>query len=189
MAILLGIFSLGSKATDAVGDPLKAKMETNKGTISIDLFQEEAPMTVANFVNLSKRGYYNGLKFHRVVPNFVIQGGDPTGTGSGGPGYRFGDEFSPKLKHDSAGILSMANAGPSTNGSQFFITHTATPHLNNRHSVFGKVTSGMDVVNSIQQGDTINSISIEGDTTKLFAIQKENLDSWNEILDKKYPRR
>ncbi len=114
-------------------------------------------MTVANFVNLAQRGYYDGLKFHRVIANFMIQGGDPTGTGRGGPGYSFADEFSPSLRHNSAGTLSMANAGPSTNGSQFFITHGPTPHLDDVHSIFGKVSSGQDVVDAIAQDDVMTN--------------------------------
>ena len=142
-------------------------------------------MTVANFVNLAQRGYYDGLTFHRVIANFMIQGGDPTGTGSGGPGYNFADEFSPSLRHNSAGILSMANAGPGTNGSQFFITHGPTPHLNDRHSVFGKVSSGQDVVDAIAQGGVMTTIVIEGDTSSLLASQKEQVDEWNQILDRR----
>ena len=132
---------------------LTAVMTTAKGDIRVTLFPAEAPMTVANFVNLAQRGYYNGLTFHRVIADFMIQGGDPTGTGRGGPGYNFADEFSPSLRHNSAGTLSMANAGPSTNGSQFFITHGPTTHLDDKHSIFGKVSSGQDVVDAVAQGD------------------------------------
>ena len=163
---------------------LKAIIKTNKGTIEAELYGERAPLTVASFVNLAQRGYYDGITFHRVVPDFVIQGGDPTGTGSGGPGYRFEDEFHPELRHDSPGILSMANAGPGTNGSQFFITHRATPHLDDRHSVFGKVTSGMDVVNQIQKGDKIESMTIEGDAQSVLDAKKERVAEWNAVLDK-----
>ena len=148
---------------------LSAVIKTSKGDIHLTLYPEEAPMTVANFVNLAGRGYYDGLVFHRVIDNFMIQGGDPTGTGSGGPGYQFGDEFSPKRRHNSAGILSMANSGPKTNGSQFFITHRATSHLDDMHSVFGKVSSGQDVVNAIAQGDIMTTIVIEGDASTLLA--------------------
>ena len=120
---------------------MKAKIITNKGDINLALFAEETPLTVANFSNLSTKGFYNNLIFHRVIDNFMIQGGCPIGTGVGGPGYQFEDEFTHKLKHDSPGIISMANAGPGTNGSQFFITHTPTPHLDGHHTIFGKVCS------------------------------------------------
>ena len=128
---------------------LQAHIVTGRGTIHLRLFPEQAPMTVANFVNLAVRGYYDGLSFHRVIPEFMIQGGCPEGSGRGGPGYRFEDEIVPSLKHDKAGVLSMANAGPGTNGSQFFITLGPTPHLDNRHSVFGEVVSGLDIVKKI----------------------------------------
>ncbi len=130
---------------------VKIKIETTVGDIYADLYEKEVPKTVENFKKLAKAGFYDGIIFHRVIPGFMIQTGDPTGTGTGGPGYSFADEFSPKLKHDQAGILSMANAGPNTNGSQFFITDAATPWLDGRHSVFGKVTQGMDVVSKIAQ--------------------------------------
>ncbi|MCB0337204.1 MAG: peptidylprolyl isomerase [Bdellovibrionales bacterium] len=162
-------------------------METSKGTIVIDLTEDKTPKTVANFVNLAKRGFYDGLTFHRVIADFMIQGGCPDGIGTGGPGYRFEDEFDSSLRHSGPGILSMANAGPGTNGSQFFITHVATPHLDGKHSVFGKVTSGQDVVDSIAKGDMIKSVKIEGDTTALFAKEADALAQWNAILDKKYP--
>jgi peptidyl-prolyl cis-trans isomerase B (cyclophilin B) len=134
----------------------KAHMETDKGTMIIELFADKTPKTVNNFVFLAREGYYDGIIFHRVISNFMVQGGDPTGTGSGGPGYKFGDEFHPSLKHDKQGILSMANAGPGTNGSQFFITHGPTPHLDNRHSVFGQVVEGLDVLMSIPARDPNN---------------------------------
>lgn len=126
-----------------------AHMETDEGTMIIELFADKTPNTVNNFVFLSREGFYDGIIFHRVISNFMAQGGDPTGTGSGGPGYKFDDEFHSSLKHDKQGILSMANAGPNTNGSQFFITHLPTPHLDNRHSVFGQVVEGLDVLMSI----------------------------------------
>ena len=165
---------------------LKATIHTTKGDIRLKLFPDQAPLTVLNFVNLSQRGYYNGLKFHRVIPDFMIQGGCPVGTGVGGPGYQFRDEFSKDLKHDKAGILSMANAGPNTNGSQFFITHVPTPWLDMRHTVFGAVVDASDqkVVNSIVQGDKINSIEIEGDYSKLAEKYKDQLTAWNKILDR-----
>ncbi len=134
----------------------KAHMETDKGTMVIELFANKAPKTVNNFVFLAREGYYEDVKFHRVISNFMVQGGDPTGTGSGGPGYKFEDEFHPTLRHDKQGILSMANAGPRTNGSQFFITHVATPHLDNKHSVFGQVVEGLDVLMSIPPRDPGN---------------------------------
>lgn len=164
--------------------PLSVVMHTTKGDIYIDLTPEKTPLTVANFVNLAKRGFYNGVVFHRVISNFMIQGGDPTGTGMGGPGYKFEDEFDPSLKHDGPGVLSMANAGAGTNGSQFFITHSAQPHLNNHHTVFGKVTKGQDVVNSIVQGDSIKSIDVEGDPSEVFKKSAARLETWNAILDK-----
>ncbi len=131
----------------------KARMKTGKGDILIELFADKAPRTVNNFVFLAREGFYDNTTFHRVIKPFMVQGGDPTGTGRGGPGYDFADEFHPSLKHNSPGILSMANAGPNTNGSQFFITHIPTPHLDNHHAVFGKVTEGMDVVNAIPERD------------------------------------
>lgn len=164
---------------------LMAVIRTAKGEIEVTLFPAEAPLTVASFINLAQRGYYDGLTFHRVLPDFMIQGGDPTGTGRGGPGYTFADEFSPSRRHDSAGILSMANAGPGTNGSQFFITHGPTPHLDDMHTVFGKVSSGQDVVDAIAQGDVMETIVIEGDPSSLLAAQKGNVDEWNGILDRR----
>jgi cyclophilin family peptidyl-prolyl cis-trans isomerase len=146
-----------------------ATFHTQRGDFTVELYGDRVPRTVENFVNLARAGFYDGTTFHRVINGFMAQGGDPTGTGTGGPGYEFADEFDPSLRHDSAGILSMANAGPGTNGSQFFITHGPTPHLDNRHSVFGKVTDGMDVVLSIRErdpgrdrepGDRIDSIEI-----------------------------
>lgn len=168
---------------------LTAVITTTKGDIRLELFPQEAPLTVANFVNLAQRGYYDGLKFHRVIANFMIQGGDPTGTGRGGPGYKFQDEFSPKRRHDSAGMLSMANAGPGTNGSQFFITHKATPWLDDRHTIFGKVLSGQEVVNAISQNDVMKTIRIEGDSSSLLEKNKKTLGEWNKTLDVKFPRK
>ena len=137
-----------------------ATIKTNRGDIVVKLFAQQAPHTVNNFVSLAEDGYYNGLTFHRVIKDFMIQGGDPNGTGTGGPGYTFKDEVSPELKHDKPGVLSMANAGANTNGSQFFITHVPTPWLDGKHSVFGLVTKGQEVVNAIEQGDYIDSITI-----------------------------
>ncbi|MFC6520314.1 peptidylprolyl isomerase [Undibacterium arcticum] len=168
---------------------LKAIMETSKGTINITLFADQTPVTVASFVNLANRGYYNGLKFHRVIANFMIQGGCPQGTGTGGPGYDFEDEFAKGLRHDKAGILSMANSGPASNGSQFFITHGPTPHLDGKHTVFGAVVSSEDqkVVNSIAKDDIIEKVTIEGDASELMKQVEDKLTKWNQIIDKNSP--
>ena len=157
-------------------------LHTDKGDIEGTIFSDKVPMTATNFLNLAKRGYYDGIKFHRVIADFMIQGGDPTGTGAGGPGYKFGDEIHPSLKHTGPGIFSMANAGPGTNGSQFFITHVATPWLDGKHTVFGQVTKGQDVVNAIRQGDKIKSIDVLDSTDSLFSGQQANLDKWNKVL-------
>jgi peptidyl-prolyl cis-trans isomerase B (cyclophilin B) len=164
---------------------IKIVITTDKGDIEATIYASKVPMTAANFLNLAKRGYYDGLKFHRVIPDFMIQGGDPTGTGSGGPGYRFPDEIDPSLKHTGPGMFSMANAGPATNGSQFFITHKETSWLDGKHAVFGKVDKGQDVVDKIAAGDKIKGIKIVDSTDALFADQKDTLDKWNAILDKK----
>ncbi len=137
-----------------------ATFDTDKGTIRIELFAEQTPKTVENFETLCGKGFYDGLAFHRVISDFMVQGGCPLGTGTGGPGYQFEDEFDPSLKHDGPGVFSMANAGPNTNGSQFFITHVACPHLDGRHSVFGKVIDGQDVVDSIEQGDIMKTVKV-----------------------------
>ncbi|MFT4547365.1 MAG: peptidyl-prolyl cis-trans isomerase B (cyclophilin B) [Verrucomicrobiales bacterium] len=162
---------------------------TTKGDIQAKILASKVPMTSANFLNLAKRHYYDGIVFHRVIANFMIQGGDPTGTGSGGPGYKFADEFRTDLKHAGSGVFSMANSGPRTNGSQFFITHGATPHLNGKHSVFGKVTKGQDVVDKIAKGDKIVSIKILDSTDALFAAQAEKLAAWNKTLDAQHGER
>ena len=164
---------------------MEAHIITNKGTIKLNLYYKEAPITVSNFVNLAKRGYYNNLSFHRVINDFMVQGGCPIGTGTGGPGYNFSDEFHPDLKHNYPGILSMANSGPGTNGSQFFITHIETPWLDNNHTVFGKVIddNDQDLVNTIVQNDVIEEIKIIGDLEKNEPIDAL-LASWNSILDK-----
>tara|TARA_Y100000385_G_C13005005_1_gene599011 strand:+ start:804 stop:1241 length:438 start_codon:yes stop_codon:yes gene_type:complete len=138
----------------------QAIFETSKGTIRLELFEEKTPKTVGNFETLCGKEYYDGLTFHRVIPDFMVQGGCPDGTGSGGPGYKFEDEFDSELRHDAPGVLSMANAGPNTNGSQFFITHVPCPHLDDRHSVFGKVLEGQNVVDSIEQGDTMSTVRV-----------------------------
>lgn len=137
-----------------------ATIQTAKGDIRIELFDDKTPKTVANFEKLAGEGYYDGLKFHRVIADFMIQGGCPRGDGTGGPGYQFEDEFHPKLKHDQAGVLSMANAGPNTNGSQFFITHVPTPWLDGKHTVFGRVLEGQSVVNKIKAGDVMKKVTI-----------------------------
>jgi len=180
------ILILGS--TPAMANDLTLTMVTNKGTIELHLTPDKTPVTVANFVNLATRGFYDGLTFHRVIPNFMIQGGDPEGSGRGGPGYRFKDEFVAELKHDVPGVLSMANAGPGTNGSQFFITHVPTPWLDGKHTVFGKVTKGMDVVNAIQGGDKIEKITVGGDAQSFLKTVPE-VEGWNASLDKTHPRK
>jgi len=164
---------------------LQAVFETSKGTIRVNLLPDEAPVTVANFVNLASRGFYDGLIFHRVIPDFMIQGGCPQGSGTGGPGYRFEDEFVPSLRHDAPGKLSMANAGPGTNGSQFFITHVPTPWLDDAHTIFGAVQGDedQDVVNAIVGGDKINSIEIQGDGEAVLAANAERVAEWNKTLD------
>ncbi|MFZ2398643.1 MAG: peptidylprolyl isomerase [Smithella sp.] len=169
---------------------LKAVVKTDKGTINLCLFAEKTPLTVGNFVNLARRGYYNGLKFHRVIPDFMIQGGCPFGDGRGGPGYKFQDEFVKELCHSKPGIFSMANAGPQTNGSQFFITHVPTPWLDGKHTVFGEVVSDADqkVVNQIAQGDKIISVTIEGDIAELMEKINPVIEKWNAILDENFPK-
>ena len=163
---------------------IRITLHTDKGDIDATIFASKVPVTSANFLNLAKRGYYDGITFHRVIANFMIQGGDPTGSGSGGPGYKFADEIDRTLKHSKAGIFSMANAGPNTNGSQFFITHGPTPHLDGKHAVFGEVTQGQDVVNKIAKGDKIKSITFHDDATTLFESQKDQLEHWNSILSR-----
>ena len=169
---------------------ISATIKTNKGNINLTLFPEQAPMTVANFVNLSERGFYNGLTFHRVIDDFMIQGGCPNGLGTGGPGYQFEDECTNTLTHNKPGILSMANAGPDTNGSQFFITHVETPWLDSKHTVFGEVQSDadQDVVNQIAQSDTIESIEITGNTTELKNQMAAPLAAWNDMLSDAFPQ-
>ena len=168
---------------------LTATMTTSKGTITLRLFADKTPVTVANFANLARRGFYNGLKFHRVIPDFMVQGGCPKGTGTSGPGYDFEDEFDASLGHTKPGILSMANAGPGTNGSQFFITHVPCPWLDGKHTVFGEVSGEKDqeVIDSIRQGDTITAVTIEGDVTEIFETAKDQLKIWNLAISQRFP--
>jgi peptidyl-prolyl cis-trans isomerase B (cyclophilin B) len=163
---------------------LSAEITTARGTIHLRLFPDKTPLTVANFANLAKRGFYDGLSFHRVIPDFMIQGGCPLGSGTGGPGYRFEDEIVADLRHNR-GVLSMANAGPGTNGSQFFITHVATPWLDGKHTVFGEVMGPDDqkIVDQIRAGEKIGSIVIKGDVQPLFDKVASRLSRWNETLD------
>lgn len=182
------VFVGGSVAVAADSD-LRVKFETSKGEIVVQLTPDKTPVTVANFVNLVQRGFYNGVAFHRVIPDFMIQGGDPLGNGTGGPGYRFEDEFNNTLKHTGPGVLSMANAGPGTNGSQFFITHVATPWLDGKHTIFGHVTKGQEVVNAIEQGDTIQKATIEGDPSAVLEKEHARIEEWDAILDKRFPRK
>jgi peptidyl-prolyl cis-trans isomerase B (cyclophilin B) len=173
--------------TSISADPLKdirIVLHTDKGDIEGTLFATQAPITVANFLNLVQRKYYDGLKFHRVIPSFMIQGGDPQGTGSGGPGYQFEDEFVPSLRFDKPGVFAMANRGANTNGSQFFITHVPTPHLNGKHTIFGQVTKGQEVVNAIQQNDKIKSIDVLDSTKALFDLEKSHIADWDKSVEK-----
>ena len=164
--------------------PITVEMKTSKGPINLELFPDKAPVTCASFVNRAKRGYYDGLSFHRVIPDFMIQGGCPRGTGTGGPGYQFQDECHPEARHDRPGMLSMANAGPGTNGSQFFITHVVTPWLDGKHTVFGQVQSDADqaVVNAVAGGDAIETVTVSGGDDLLEA-HADQVRRWNQILD------
>src|SRR6056300_712119 len=166
-------------------EPLIARITTSLGVITAELNERAAPTTVANFINLAQRGFYDGLTFHRWERNFMVQGGDPLGDGTGGPDYRFSGEII--LRHNQPGILSMANSGPGTDCSQFFITHLATPHLNGKHSVFGKVVDGLPIVQSLRRKDTIESIRIEGDYSALFERKAPQLAEWNAVLEANFP--
>ena len=198
LLFLASATSLASCQTSDRPDGLYAIIETTKGTIVVSLEYEKAPLTVGNFVGLAEgkldaakgKPYYDGITFHRVEPGFVIQGGDPLGNGTGGPGYKFPDEFSPELKHDAAGILSMANAGANTNGSQFFITHVPTEWLDDRHTVFGRVLdkAGQNVVDAIGVGDRIESVTIGGDWQGVIDGERTRVDAWNEELDRRFPK-
>jgi peptidyl-prolyl cis-trans isomerase B (cyclophilin B) len=191
--IRLGILSLLTvlfAGSVMAADQLEVTLKTTKGDIVLVLETELTPITTANFVNLVEKGYYNEIKFHRVIPDFMVQSGDPKGNGTGGPGYEFQDEFNQKLIHSGPGTLSMANRGPGTNGSQFFITHVATPWLDGKHTVFGKVKSEADqkVVNSIAQGDTITSASVTaGDASKILSNPKASslVAAWDAVLAKR----
>ena len=170
---------------------MKVKIITEKGDININLLPEKSPVTVANFVNLAKKGYYDGLKFHRVIDNFMAQGGDPTGTGAGGPGYQFEDEVNNGLNFSKAGKLAMANAGPETNGSQFFITTVPTEWLNGNHTIFGEVVSDDDlkVVKKLSNGDVMKKVVVEGDVDAFLKTQKNRVDSWNKTLKQNFPNK
>ena len=170
---------------------MKVKIITAKGYININLLPDKSPVTVANFVNLAKKGYYDGLKFHRVIDNFMAQGGDPTGTGMGGPGYRFEDEVNNGLNFSKAGKLAMANAGPGTNGSQFFITTVPTEWLNGNHTIFGEVVSDADlaVVKKLSNGDVMTKVVVEGDVDAFLKTQKNRVDSWNKTLKQNFPNK
>ncbi len=170
---------------------MKVKIMTEKGDININLLPEKSPVTVANFVNLAKKGYYDGLKFHRVIDNFMAQGGDPTGTGAGGPGYQFEDEVNNGLNFSKAGKLAMANAGPGTNGSQFFITTVPTEWLNGNHTIFGEIVSDNDlkVVKKLTNGDIMKKVVVEGDVDSFLKTQKNRVDSWNKTLKQNFPNK
>ena len=169
----------------AIAQSLTAVIETEKGVMEVELNARAAPTTVASFVNLVMRGFYDGLTFHRVQRNFMVQGGDPLGNGTGGPGYQFRGETI--LHHNRPGVISMANSGPGTDGSQFFITHLATPHLDGLHSVFGRVTSGLDVVYDIRRGDRIERITIVGDAGPVLERRRQQVEEWNTVLDENFP--
>jgi len=178
-------FSLLSTATSVQAEDVKdirVTFKTSKGDIDVTIFASKVPVTAASFLNLAKHDYYDGLTFHRVINDFMIQGGCPLGTGTGDPGYKFEDEFVPGLVHDKAGILSMANSGPRTNGSQFFITHGPTPHLNGKHTVFGEVTKGQDIVDAITKGDKIVDIEVLDSTDALFTKQAARIAEWDKKI-------
>jgi peptidyl-prolyl cis-trans isomerase B (cyclophilin B) len=181
--LLLCAVSLDAQERDS--KELYATIDTSRGTMVFQLYRQVAPLTVANFVNLATRGFYDGLTFHRVVADFMAQGGDPAGNGSGGPGYEFEDEIAMRLNQE--GILAMANAGRNTNGSQFFVTHQAAAHLNGAHTVFGLIVSGKEVIRQIRVGDVINSITIEGDAKAALERKRDRVKLWNHTLDEKFP--
>lgn len=183
MLMLLVALPLAAQERDP--NELYAVITTNRGTMEFLLYRQVAPLTVTNFVNLATRGFYDGLTFHRVIQDFMAQGGDPSGNGTGGPGYQFEDEIA--LRMNQEGLLAMANAGPATNGSQFFITHQAVPHLNGAHTVFGLIQIGKEVIRQIRVGDTIESIEIVGNARAFLERKSDQLYFWNEILDKQFP--
>ena len=183
--LLLCLPVWGANAQERNPNELYAVMETSAGTMEFLLYRQVAPLTVSNFVNLATRGYYDGLTFHRVIADFMAQGGDPAGDGSGGPGYRFEDEIRMRLNQE--GILAMANSGPDSNGSQFFITHQAQPHLNNLHTVFGLVQSGREVIRELREGDVIESVTIIGNAKALLERNADRVYRWNTVLDERFP--
>lgn len=182
---LIGLLFCAAMPLTSIAQQLTAVIDTSKGVMEVQLNPRAAPTTVASFVNLAMRGFYDGLIFHRVVRNFMVQGGDPDGNGTGGPGYRFSGETI--LHHNRPGVISMANSGPGTDGSQFFITHLATPHLDGLHSVFGRVTKGLDLVYDLRRGDLINSITIAGDPSAVLERKRAQVQEWNTILDASFP--
>jgi len=184
-ALLVAISPGAAMAQEKNPAELYAVIKTDAGTMEFLLYRQVAPLTVSNFVNLATRGYYDGLTFHRVIADFMDQGGDPSGDGSGGPGYKFEDEIALRLNQE--GILAMANAGPGTNGSQFFIAHQALPHLNGVHTVFGLIFSGKEFIRKVRIGDVIESITIEGNAKALLQKNSDRVYQWNQILDQKFP--
>lgn len=187
--LLIAVLQLCCVGGVMAENSIKVTIETTKGTIEADIYADQVPKTTANFVNLASRGYYDGISFHRVIPDFMIQTGDPRGDGTGGPGYKFGDEIVSSLKHKQPGVLSMANSGPGTNGSQFFVTHVATPWLDGKHTVFGHVTSGMDVVNKIERGDKMLKVTVTGDVDAVLKNSASEVEQWNVTLDQKFPKK
>ena len=191
--LMLSILMMMTVAVQSYSKEYKMKVRiiTAKGDVNINLLPDKSPVTVANFVNLAKKGYYDGLKFHRVIDNFMAQGGDPTGTGAGGPGYRFEDEVNNGLNFSKAGKLAMANAGPGTNGSQFFITTVPTEWLNGNHTIFGEVASeaDLDVVKKLSNGDVMTKVVVEGDVDAFLKTQKNRVDSWNKTLKQNFPNK
>lgn len=184
--LLLIVSALSLTTSYAESAPLQAIITTNKGVIELNLLPTKAPLTTANFINLATRQYYDGMRFHRVVEDFMVQTGDPLANGSGGPGYKFRDEFKRSARHNRAGTLAMANSGPDSNGSQFYITYKPTQHLDFKHTVFGYVRKGMPVVFRLLRGDQMLKVEIKGDYAELLQRYKGQLDEWNEVLDSKF---